>query len=163
TLIRGTKTRTGPEIASTIEQVGGGISAASDLDSLHVGVDTLSENAKLAFDLLGDVVLNPTFPTDEMNTNRQKMLTNLQFALADPSDLASRTFNSLVYGKHPYGNLPTEQTIKAFSRDAVVNYYRQQSNPENAFLIVVGDIAFNDALKYAEATFGQWKTMGTGT
>ncbi len=162
TLTRGTKTRTGPEIADTIEQVGGSIGAGSGQDSLTISVSTLSENTKLAFELLGDVTLNPTFPEDELQTYQQKMLTDLQFALSNAGDIANRTFSSLVYGAHPYGNLVTEQTVKALTRAEVVKYYQEQLDPAKAFLIVVGDITEDDALKYAEATFGQLKARAAG-
>jgi zinc protease len=67
-----------------------------------------------------------------------------------------------VYGTHPYGNLVTEQTIKALTRAEVVQYYQEQLDPAKAFLIVVGDITEDDALKYAEATFGQMKARTAG-
>ncbi|MCC7449908.1 MAG: insulinase family protein [Anaerolineae bacterium] len=161
TLTRGTKTRSGSEIADTIEQVGGQINAGADQDSLVVSVSTLSENTKLAFDLLGDVVLNPTFPDNEVQTNREILLTNLQFSLSSASALARRTFNSVVYGAHPYGSIPTEQTIKALTRDAVVQFYNQRLNPQQAILIIAGDISAEDALANASATFGGWKASGS--
>lgn len=163
TVTRGTKTRTGPEIADTIEQVGGSIGAGSAQDNLTISVSTLSENTKLAFDLLGDVALNPTFPEDELRTYQQKMLTDLQFSLSDAGAIANRAFSNLVYGAHPYGNLVTEQTVKALTRADVVKYYQAQLDPAKAFLIVVGDIAEEDALKYAEATFGQMKAAVSTT
>jgi zinc protease len=156
-LTRGTETRSAQDIASAIEQVGGGIGADVNQDRLSVGVFALREDAELAFEILGDVALNPTFPEEEVEVYRQQMLTNLQDLFANPDALAARTFNRLIYGEHPYGNTVTEATITALSRDAILAYYQQQANPESAFLIVTGAVTEEDALALAESTFGEWQ------
>ncbi len=157
-LTRGTQTRTAQEIAESIEQVGGSLGANVTRDALSVGVFALRENTDLAFTLLGDVALKPTFPAAEVKHQRESQATGLQFDLADPSALAQRAFSSLVYGNHPYGNLATEKTIQALTRQEVADFYQSQLDPQRAFLIVAGDITVDQAVQQAQKTFGQWQT-----
>jgi zinc protease len=155
-LTRGTRTRNAQEIARTIEQVGGSLSASAGGDALTVSASVLSEYTDLAFELLGDVTLNPTFPADELENQRQRALTTLQSTLANPSAVADRAFDAIVYGPHPYGRAPTDQSLRAIARDDVAAYYGAQLNPAGALLVVVGDITPEDALRQARATFGRW-------
>ncbi|MAS36681.1 MAG: hypothetical protein CL610_21940 [Anaerolineaceae bacterium] len=159
-LTRGTETRSAQDIASTIEQVGGGMGSESRTDALAAGVFALSEDTELAFELLGDVVLNPTFPEEELEILREASLTSLEFALADPAAQAGRTFGRLLYGAHPYGNTATPETVQAVTRQDVIDFYESQNNPDGAFLIVAGDITADRALELAEATFGDWESSG---
>jgi zinc protease len=159
-LTRGTETRSAQEIASVIEQEGGSIGAGASSDSLSVGVFALKEDIDLAFDLLSDVALNPTFPEAEFEIEREGLLTGLQFELDDPEALGYRVFNQLIYGEHPYGNLISEESLADLSRADVVEFYQSQLNPDGALLIVAGDVTTEEALEYAEETFGQWEAEG---
>ncbi|MFN8494004.1 MAG: insulinase family protein [Caldilineaceae bacterium] len=159
TLTRGTKTRSAQQIAETIEQVGGTIGANATNDALSVGVFALKENTELAFALLGDVALNPTFPAQEVKIQQENQLTNLQDSMADPGTVAQRAFASIVYGQHPYGQLPTAQSIQGFTQQDVADFYASQIDPERAFLIVAGDINVELAAQLAQTAFGNWSPM----
>jgi len=159
-LTRGTETRSAQDIAATVEQVGGSIGAEAARDSMNASVFTLSEDADLAFDLLSDVVLNPTFSEDELELARSQWLTGLEFDLADPGEVASRTFFDLIYGEHPYGNKLMVDSLSALTRDDVVAFYESQRNPSGAMLLVTGDISSDDALAQAERVFGEWEAAG---
>ncbi len=159
-LTRGTTTRSAQQIATTIEQTGGDLSASASNDQINVGVSVLSESADLAFNLLGDVVLNPTFPQTEVDTERERMLSSLQSSLADPAEIANRVQKAIIYGSHPYGRSETEQSIKAITRNDIETYYQAQRNPKSALLVIAGDITPDEALRRAKATFGSWTASG---
>lgn len=159
-LTRGTTTRTAQEIAGQIEQIGGELDASASSDALTISSLVLSEHTSVAFDLLSDVALNPVFPPEELEIQRQRALTNLQSTLADPADVATRVFSAVVYGEHPYGNLITEDAYNAITRDDVAAYYRGLLDPTRATLIIAGDISLEAALEQAETAFGSWQ--GTG-
>lgn len=159
-LTRGTETRSAQDIATVVEQVGGSIGADTSRDSFSAGVFTLSDDADLAFELLGDIVLNSTFSEDELELARTQWLTGLEFDLADPGEVASRTFFNLIYGDHPYGNMMTADSLSSITQDDVVSYYESMSNPNNSLLIIAGDIDFDSAVAQAESTFGAWENAG---
>lgn len=161
-LTRGTETRTAQEIATEIEEAGGGFGAGASQDALSAGIYALSENTDTAFDLLGDMIRHSTFPESELEVYRQELLTSLRLSLDNPGSLASRSFNRLIYGEHPYGELVTETTLTNIDREAVAAYASHQIVPDNAFLVIAGDISAEDGLALAEATFGDWPSAGVG-
>lgn len=159
-LTRGTETRSAQEIAGTIEQAGGQLVASADQDTVNILVSGLRENLDESFALLGDVVLDPTFPENELKLARRQTLTGLQVALGTPAAVASRVLNETLYGDHPYGQTVTPAEVAAVTRADVVDYYEAQFQPEDAILVVIGDVTHEEAVAQAEATFGAWRADG---
>jgi len=155
-LPRGTETRTAQEIASAIEQAGGDLETAAYDSLIKATVTILSDHTDLAFEILGDVVLHPIFPQEEIDIQRQRALTSLEAALANPAEIGHRAFDAIIYGSHPYGRTVTEQSLNAISRDDIVGYHDAQLSPQSAMLVVAGDISPEDALEKAQSTFGDW-------
>ncbi len=155
-LLRGTTLRTGQEVAAAIEQVGGSLSADAGQDALTITVSVLSEHADRAFEVLGEVALQPAFHQQELEIQRQRALVGLRASLANPGQVAARVFDAIVYDGHPYGGVTTEQTLAAITRETVADYYAAQFDPARASLVVVGDVAPDEAARQAGATFGRW-------
>ncbi|HEU4628493.1 MAG TPA: insulinase family protein [Gemmatimonadaceae bacterium] len=158
-LDKGAGQRTAEEIAATIEGVGGTLGAGAGADFLTARASVLSNDADLAFTLLGDVVLRPTFPEQEVELARTQTLSGLQLELSQPASLAERFFDANLYGQHPYARHPTPESIRAITRDDLVAYQRARLRPQGALLVVAGDISLADARQRAERIFGGW----TGT
>lgn len=157
-LDKGTATRTALQISETVEGVGGSMSAAADQDNVTVSVGVLSDQLPLAFELLSDVVLHPTFPQQEMETARAQQVAALRAALGTPATLASRMFERQVYGgDHPYGRRSTPQTVAALTRDDVVAFHRVHFVPFNALLVVSGDVTPAQAQELARRWLGEWQ------
>jgi len=156
-LDKGTPTRTAVQIAETVEGVGGSISAFAGADNLTVSVGVLSDQLPLAFELLSDVALHPTFPEQELETARAQQIAGLRASLGQPGTLASRMFESRVYGDaHPYGRQRTPQTVAALARDDVAAFHRTHFVPANAMLVVSGDVTPERAREMAQQYFGGW-------
>ena len=160
-LTRGTETRTAQELASEIEQVGGTIGASASDDYVTAGIFALTEHTELAFELLSDVVLHPTFPQEEIDLQRDQIRTGLEAELKDPEAQASRLFNQTLYGEHPYGQQPTFETIDAITRDDIVAFYEAVRHPQNALLVVAGDVRFDEIMPHVEAAFADWAESDT--
>lgn len=160
-LPRGTETKTAQEIARSIEQVGGELATAAYDTLLKATVTVLSEHTDLAFEILEDVTLHPSFPQDEVENERQRALTNLEVALANPTEIGYRAFDAIIYGRHPYGQVVTHETIRAIGRSDIVAYYERQLDPTAAFLVIAGDISPEQAIQRAEAVFGKWTARGS--
>ncbi|MDZ4767869.1 MAG: pitrilysin family protein [Chloroflexota bacterium] len=157
---RGTTTRSAQAIANAIESVGGSIGANIDDDALSIGAFTLRADAALAFELLADVAINPTFPDNEVDIARQTMITALDNLLSDGASLAERTFLRLVYGGHPYGVAPTQTTLAGLTADMARFYYTSQAQPDRAFLIVAGALSHDESVNLARQYFGGWVGIG---
>jgi len=155
-LTKGTPTRTAAQISATIEGVGGNLSASSGADFLTVSTDVLTDHADLAFDLLGDVVRNATFPTDELELARTRYLSNLAVELSQPSNVAARFFATELYGRHPYGRNATSESYRAISRDDVQRFAAARLRPRGALLVITGDVSFARAQALARKALGGW-------
>jgi zinc protease len=159
-ITRGTTSKTAQQIANTIESKGGVTGAYSGDDLIGFGIFSLIENRDLAFDLLADMAFNPVFSEDELSVQLGQLQGGLQAALGDASAQASRAFNPVVYGAHPYGAITTMDDLGAITRDAIVAYYNRVSRPDNALLIIAGRITSDEALALAEERFGDWQASG---
>jgi zinc protease len=157
-LDEGTKTRSALQIAETIESVGGQIGTGSSWHESSASVSVLKNSVDVAFDVLADVVINPTFKDDEIERQTQQLLSGLQIQYSDPSYLATAASQRVIFGEHPYGH-PSEGTpdsIRRIKRDDLVKFHQAVYHPNNAILAVVGDISLTDALAKAEKYFGSW-------
>jgi predicted Zn-dependent peptidase len=156
-LNKGTATRTADEIAETIEGVGGSLNAGSGFDFFTISSTVLTEHVPLAFELMGDIVLNASFPSEELELARTRMLSSLEAEKSDPGALASRYFAKALYGDHPYGRRETEASVKAITVEGVREYAATRLVPEGALLVVAGDIDLAGVRRQAERHLGQWK------
>ena len=161
-LSKGTGTRTAEQIAATIEGVGGSLSASSNQDFLTVSVDALSDDAQLAFDLLGDVTLHSTFPASELDLARTRALSALALQLSEPASLADRFFAQELYGRHPYARHPTAESYKAVTRDDVVTFAAQRLRPAGSLVVVAGDVTAAQVQDLIANTFGSWRGAAPG-
>lgn len=155
-LTKGAGERSAEQIAATIEGVGGSLSASAGVDFLTVGANVLAPNAALAFELVSDAILRPTFPTAEVELARTQTLSALQLQLSQPASLASRFFDQDLYGTHPYARNATPPTVRAITRGDLVAFQEARLRPGGALLVVAGDITLADAQRLAEASFGRW-------
>ena len=106
-ITRGTATRSAQEISNTIEGAGGSLSAFAGADFVGIAAGVLAQDLPLAFDLLGDVALRPSFPEDQLEIARTRTLSGLQVELSEPGSVANRQFQKAIYGEqHPYAVAP---------------------------------------------------------
>ncbi|MBI4539468.1 MAG: insulinase family protein [Gemmatimonadetes bacterium] len=155
-LNKGTKTRTARQLAEAIDFVGGSLGAGAGTDWMSVSATALTEFLDTALVLLSDIVLNPTFPDEELEIARQRMLSALQLELSQPEALAERRFLTEVYGTHPYGKLPTPESLKAIKRADVGEFHRAIFRPGNALFVVAGDVSPDDVVMRLDRHFSGW-------
>lgn len=156
TLTKGAGSRTAEQVASTIEGVGGSIGASEGPDFLNVRANVLSNDAPIAFELVGDAVARPTFATKEVELARTQMASSLQLEQSSPTALAQRYFAAQLYGQHPYGKRPTAATVRALTEADLRNFQRTRIVPQGALLVVAGDIAMPRAKQLAQQYLGAW-------
>lgn len=154
----GTKTRTSQDIAKLVDSNGGSLNANAAEDAAQVHGTWMKSNANMGLDLLSDVVLNPVFDAKELDRLRQQELSGLQIAFSDPESLLSMAAPRVVYGDNPYAypGSGTPETIRALTRDDLVNFHRTYFVPGGAYLAITGDIQASDAFAQADKFFGKW-------
>lgn len=155
-LTKGAGNRTADQIAEAIESVGGSLSAGAGPDFLTIRADALAPNAELAFNLVGDVVVRPTFPAQEIDLLRTQTLSGLQLERSSAPALASRFFAAGLYGDHPYGVRATEATVKAITREDLLAFQNARLKPRGALMVVAGNISLANARRHAERALQGW-------
>jgi len=162
-LTKGTPTQGADQIAAAIEGVGGSLGAGSGEDFLTVSTDVLSDYADLAFALLGSVTRRATFPDEELELARTRMLSSLEVELSQPQAVAARVFQKEIYGRHPYGRNTTPASYKAVTRADVAAFAGRRLRPGGALLVIAGDITLPRARALATRAFGTWRGAAPAT
>jgi len=156
-LDKGTTTRSAEEIAESIDFVGASLSASAGDDAISVSTSVLTEFLDTALVLLSDIVRNPTFPESELETERQRAISGLQASLGQPQYLAERQFFREIYGDHPYGAMPSPESVRAITRDDLAAFHAAHFRPGNALFVVAGDVRPDDVVQRLERHFGDWQ------
>lgn len=144
-LTHGTAEMDADALAERFERVGAEFSTSSARDMGIVSLRTLTEPDWMAqaVDLLTKVLAAPAFPEEDLARERRQMLLALQRERQEPGSVASRRFYQLMYGDHPYGNVPSgnEGTIPGLTRVEVETFFREYYTAGNAVLALTGAIS----------------------
>ncbi len=159
-LNQGTKTRSADEIANQLQSIGAFVNASADWDSTDISMQSLTKNLDKALDIYADVILNPSFPKAEFETNKRRALVGLLQRKSNPSDVASVVYGKVLYGDQAYGRQLSgdEKSVKAMSRDDLAEFYAANYKPNGATLIVVGDVDGKALKPKLEKAFAGWKS-----
>ena len=156
---KGTEKRSATQIAEEVEALGGTLYSSARWDSSRIGVDVMSPKIGPAIDILADVVRRPTFKAEEIDRLRQQTLDDLTVELGEPGSIARYVASRVIFGDAPYGQplAGTTESITRISRDDFLKYHQRWYRPDNAILVLGGDIRARNAFTLAQRYFGDWK------
>jgi len=160
TLMRGTAKHSFDEIYNELESVGASLGYDSGSHITSFGGRCLAEDLPLLLDLLAETMQQPAFPADEVEKLRAQVLTGLAIRAQDTSDMASLTFDKILFNGHPYGR-PGDgypETIQAIRREDLVESHRTHYGPKGMVVAVVGAIEPKAAVAEIQRTLGSWQT-----
>ncbi len=155
---RGTETRSATEIARQIESLGAFIAAAAAPDATDVSVGGRSDKAGEIFAIMADVVQNPAFAEEELNRAKQETLDNLMVQLRQPSAIGRFAMNRVLFGASPYGGTPSPASIGALTQADIAAFHHDWWRPDNAVLVIAGDVSAEEGFALAEGALGSWMT-----
>jgi zinc protease len=157
-LTKGTKKRSAPEQAQAIEALGGSLNSGAGWDASSASVSVMSSKTAQAIEILADAVRNPTFKQEEIERLRRQYLDNFRVAFRQPSALANYVAMRVIYGDAAYGHplSGTPESVAQIKREDIVKLHATYYRPDNAVLLVAGDIKSVEAVKLAEKLFGDW-------
>lgn len=161
-LDEGTEKMTALEINERLNLLGASIGTGSNLDRSFVSLNTLLPALEASLDLYADVILNPVFPESEFQRLKKEQLTDIQREKATPVQMALRVMPKFLYREGHAYNMPLtgsgyEETVQAISRNDVLQFYKSWISPNNATLVVVGDIDIDELSEKIESRFGAWE------
>jgi zinc protease len=158
-LDEGTSGKNALQIADEVAQLGASLGTSSSMDSTTVSARSLSTNFGALLDIVADVALRPAFPAEEVERQRAQRIGQLLQQRDNPGQVAAQVTAAALYGpRHPYGfsEIGTEASVKAMSRADMEAFWKQNFVPNNAALIVAGDISMAQLRGLAEKAFGGW-------
>jgi zinc protease len=159
-LDEGTAKRNALQIADDVSRLGASLNTSSSMDATTISARSLTKNFPATLDLVADVTLNPSFPAEEIERQRASRLAGLVQQRDNPAQVAAQVTAAALYGtKHPYGysEVGTEASVKSIMRDDMAAFWKQNFVPNNAALVVAGDISMNELRSLAEKSFGVWQ------
>ncbi len=157
-LTEGTQSRTSREIADEVARLGATLQAGANSDYTTVAASSLTTFSDEILELLADVALRPVFPENEVELTKQNTKESLKQQRAQPSFLATEMVAKVMFGAHPYSvTAPTPEAIDATTREKLIEFHRSKFIPNNAVLLVAGDVEHDSLLKRIESLFGSWQ------
>ena len=126
------------------------------------GANTLSKYSTQVISLMADAIINPKFSAEEVNKSKERTIEGLKTKEKDVIEIAIRVDNALTYGKNTaLGEFETEESINRIQLKDVQDFYKKYYAPDNAYLVIVGDVKTSEIKKLVEKEFGKWKKSGT--
>ncbi len=158
-LKRGTRTRPAQQFAEEAAFVGGTLEATAGRDRTLVAGEFASRDLEVGLDLLADMVQNPTFKEEEFAREQRLAIAESVSRLDDPEQVADEAFDAWLFGTHPYGRAPegTKRSLQAITRADVAAFYEARYAPNNAVLVIVGDVGAAQTAQRVEKRLGAWK------
>ena len=157
-LPEGTESKTSREIADEVARIGANLSAGANSDYTIIAASALAQFNDPIMGLMAEVILEPSFPENEVELAKQNTKESLRQQRAQPSYLASEMVSRVMFGDHPYSVVaPTPESIDRVSRDQFVRFHRAKLVPNNGVFIVVGDVRYDEILNRIESLFSTWQ------
>lgn len=144
------------DIAKSVEDLGGRLSAFSEYDTFGLSGTFFSRNIDAGLDLLSTIYSDPTFPKDKVERERQLILNKIRTSPDRPVRFTIQKLNSTLYPNHPYG-YPIEgetDTVSKFSREELLSIYKRYAVPKNTVITAVGAFDPEKTLEVIEKYFG---------
>ncbi len=159
-LTKGTEFRTATDIASQIEFLGGSIESGANWNSSGVTVNVMSDTLGKALSIMSDVVIRPAFPAKEIALLKKQTVDGLNVSLKQPGTVLSYVASRYSFDEHT--TVGTPQTVQRILRNDILEFHREQYQPDNSVLIFTGDISEKQAFGFARLFFSSWQKIEVG-
>jgi zinc protease len=161
-LMRGTKTRTFDRIYNELESVGASLGFSSGVHTSGFNGRSLAEDLPLLLNLLTETLTAPSFPKTEIEKLRAQLLTGLAIRAQDTSDMASITFDQILFKDHPYSR-PEDgypETIGKITRSDLIRFHGDHYGPRGMVIAIVGAVQPEEAIRQVRRSLGGWQVKG---
>ncbi len=161
-LTKGTRKRSATQLAQAAESLGGALESGAGWHHTEVAITVTEPQLDAALALVGEVVREPAFAQRELDRLRTQSLDELKVAYSQPGRLAALATQRLLYGTgaygHPVGGTPA--SLAKIARADLVALHAARFRPENAVLVLAGDLDAATAQQLARRHFGAWPAVG---
>lgn len=158
-LMRGTEQRTFHEIYDGLESAGANLHINGGTHTTGFGSKALAEDLDLLLKLLTESLRQPTFPKEQIELVRARLLTSLAIRAQDTREMSAITFDQIMYAGHPYSR-PEDgypETVQTISRDDMVDFHGMNFGPRGMVIAVVGAVEPQEVVARVEELLGDWQ------
>lgn len=158
-LTRGTQRRNFQQIFDTLETAGASLGFAGSVHTVSFGGRCLVEDLPMLLGMLSEVLIQPTFPTEQVERLRVQHLTGLAIRAQDTAEMASLVFDEVLFDGHPYGK-PEDgypHTIQNIRREDLVDFHHKFYSPAGMVLAIVGGIEPAQVADWVNHHLGSWQ------
>jgi zinc protease len=158
-LMRGTQNVSFQNIFEKLESAGASLGFGASVHNTSFSGRALVEDLPMMVETMADCILHPVFPAQYFERLKAQLLTGLAIRAQDTGDMASMTFDKLLFPNHPYG-FPEDgytETINAITRQDIIDFHRINYGPEKMVVVVVGAVEPESVFDLFEKTLGSWK------
>jgi zinc protease len=147
-LFKGTTSRPGYRIDQEVQEAGGYMNAYTSFDRTVYHIDVPNTGAKVAIDVLCDIMQNASLPAEELAKEKQVILREMDMNVDDPGRMSSRRLFETAFTRSPYRYtvIGYRDIFTAVQPEDIRDYYRQHYAPNNVFFVVVGDVEAQQVL-----------------
>src|SRR5579862_131917 len=158
-LFKGTTTRPGSRIDQEVQEAGGYMNAYTSFDRTVYHIDVPNTGARVAIDILCDIMQHASLPTDELEKEKQVIVREMDMNLDDPGRRASRRLFETAYTRSPYRFtiIGYPDIVHEVKQTDILEYYREKYSPNNVFLVIAGDVKTDDVLAQVRDAYSKSK------
>ncbi len=158
---RGTATRSATDISRAVESLGATLDATASADASSVSTVSVADKIAPVFAVLADIAMHPAFKEEELERARHETLDNLSVTLRQPVSVARYAMTRRLFGAGLYGKTPSPHSIAAIKPEDAATFHATWWRPDNALLVISGDVTPEAGFKLAEDAFGTWVKPAT--
>ncbi len=159
-LERGSKNFTADRLAERIDFLGARFDVEVSREYVGIELMVLSKDRLEGLDILADVVMHPGFPEAELALARKELLAEVKSVMDEPQTIAGDHLRSIIFGVDPRGRTKTQGSVSSTKREHVVEMYDWHFTPDNAVLVVIGDIHRDSTVRHLNGRFREWRRKG---
>lgn len=155
-IFKGTQKRKAYHILSRLDDVGGEINAYTTKEETAFYAVFLNPHFERALELISDIVFNSTFPTQELEKEKEVVMDEINSYKDSPSELIFDDFEEVIFAGHPIGRniLGTPETLKSFNKRGIESFMHRNYHTDQMIFCSVGSESFSKVLRLAEKYLG---------
>lgn len=162
-LFKGTKKRDNNKINQDLEETAGGYDAYTDYLSTVLSITALCDELESSIEVLSDIIINSTFPQEEIEKERKVILTEIKASIDDVEQYSYRRVHELAFDKSPlkYDVIGTEESIKKITRERLLSFYSSYYIPDRCVISIASPYEHDYVKEIVEKYFDKWGKADT--
>ena len=157
-LFKGSETLSAREVTETLDAIGAESNAFTSKETTCYWTRLLDQDVATGFDILSEIIQRPAFRANEIDSERQVVIEEINMNDDDPSDVAFENFSTAAFLGHPLEApvLGTRDSIRGLTRDDIMGYWERRYGTSSLVIAAVGNLEHDDIVTMVEERFGEW-------